>query len=1097
MDYLRQRVVSSFGLTPNQCHAALERERDIVVTAGAGSGKTRTLVARYASLLADGHSPRRVVAITFTEKAAREMRARVRQALTTLVQQAESDHERQRWIAFSAEMDSARIGTIHSLCTEILRAHPAEAGIDPKFDVLDEGLAAVLRNQIVKDILSALVDKPQFAPLFRTMQVKAIEDLLAFLLAHRLEAQETFEREIDDAGTIRLALVDCLQKAEIANGINELRSMSAAQLLADAGDKLAQQVHDLLELWDRAEAALAGGDAFGCAQFLYQARRNNMNKGLGGRNSQAKIITGDLQRAYDRYLNPWIGGKDASDPQPDAAVEEQFLQTLPLICAAYAQLSSAYQSALRQRSALDFDDLEFGAARLLQQPDVRARWQAEVEALLVDEFQDTNQRQQTIVEALAGNRGRLFIVGDARQSIYRFRRADVTVFRTVQTRIQQEGGLVIDLDETYRAHEPLLSTAGDVLKSVMGTADDPSRPYYVPFSPLQAVRKSAPPSLPGPHLELVLGCGSKAADARPAAAHALAVRLWELKDEGQIHSWDDVTLLMRASTGFVYYEDAFEEAGIPFVTVAGRGFYDRPEIRDVINILRALAEPTNDLAMAGLLRSPAFGLTDTALYQLRWQAAEPVSYWTALQGNLEMLDAADQARAARTFRIIQDLLPQVDRIPVFELLKKVVDATDYRSILAIDNGQGGSGRLWRNLDKLLADAQASGQVNVRDFLDYLTAINDVGAREGEAPAEAEGSVRLMTIHKSKGLEFRVVVLADASRRPNAGRELAYLSAKYGLAFKLETAPILFRIAKWEDSLQNDAEAQRLLYVALTRAQDKLIVSGHTTANSKGEWKLEGWLQDICASVELDITPLVQEAGAAVHARTSSGQPVRAWVIPAEPGGILRGVPAEIAAVPEPDRIPIYAPLVETAQPVEVEEDTPIPHSWRATGSIDHIPPGVIGQMVHKAIELWVFPGDSRLPPLLAAAALNAGLAEQMQQAAAVKQAVEYLALLQDHPLRKEIEDAAECYHEVPYSRTITGCSETGYMDLLYRSSAGWQIVDFKTDAIRTAAGRTRTVNLYLRQMKRYTSAVEALLGVKPRTRICFLDDHGRIGLVEV
>jgi ATP-dependent helicase/nuclease subunit A len=1096
MDHLRQRVVSSFGLTPNQCRAALERERDVVVTAGAGSGKTRTLVARYASLLADGHSPRRVVAITFTEKAAREMRARVRQALTDLTQQAESDHERQRWIAFSAEMDSARIGTIHSLCAEILRAHPAEAGIDPKFEVLDEGLTAVLRDQIVKDNLSALVDKPQFAPLFRTIQVKALEDLLAFLLAHRLEAQETFEREIDHAGTIRQAILDCLQKAEITNGINELRGMSATQLLADAGDKLTQQVRDLLELWECAEAALAGGDAVGCARFLFQARRNKMNKGLGSRNSQAKIITGAFQEAYDRYLNPWIGGKDASDPQPDAAVEEHFLQTLPLICAAYAQLSSAYQAALRQRSALDFDDLENGAARLLQKPDVRARWQAEIEALLVDEFQDTNQRQQRIVEALAGDRGRLFIVGDARQSIYRFRRADVTVFRTVQKDIRQRGGLVIDLDETYRAHEPLLSAAGDVLKSVMGTADDPSRPYYVPFSPLQAVRKAAPPALLSPHLELVLGCGSKAADARPAAAQALAVRLLELKSEGQIHSWDDVSLLMRASTGFAYYEDAFEEAGIPFVTVAGRGFYDRPEIRDVINILRSLAEPTNDLALAGLLRSPAFGLTDTALYQLRWQAAEPVSYWTALQGNLEMLDAADQARAARAARIIKDLLPQVDRIPVFELLKKVVDATDYRSILAIDGGHG-SGRLWRNLDKLLADAQASGQVNVRDFLDYLAAINDVGAREGEAPAEAEGSVRLMTIHKSKGLEFRVVVLADASRRPNAGRELAYLSSKYGLAFKLETAPILFRLAKMEDGLQNDAEAQRLLYVALTRAQDKLIISGHTTANSKGEWKVEGWLQDICASLELDITPLVQEAGAAVHARTSSGQPVRAWVIPAEPGGILRSVPAEIAAVTEPDWAPIYAALVETAQLEEVEEDTPAPHSWRATGSIDHIPPGVIGQMVHKAIELWVFPGDSRLPSLLAAAALNAGLAEHMQRAAAVKQAIEYLARLQDHPLRKEIEDATECYHEVPYSRTITGCSETGYMDILYRTSAGWQIVDFKTDAIHTTAGRTRTVNLYLRQMQRYTSAVEVLLGVKPRTRICFLDDHGQIGLVEI
>jgi len=169
--------------------------------------------------------------------------------------------------------------------------------------------------------------------------------------------------------------------------------------------------------------------------------------------------------------------------------------------------------------------------------------------------------------------------------------------------------------------------------------------------------------------------------------------------------------------------------------------------------------------MAGLLRSPAFGLTDTALYQLRWQNAAPVPYWTALQGDLSVLDNSDQPRAARALIILKDLLPQVDRIPVSELLKKLVDATDYRAILAVDDNSGTGGRLWRNLDKLLADAQTSGQVNVRDFLDYLITINDAGAREGEAPAEAQGSVRLMTIHKSKGLEFPIVVLADASREP--------------------------------------------------------------------------------------------------------------------------------------------------------------------------------------------------------------------------------------------------------------------------------------------------------------------------------------------
>ncbi len=138
-EILRERVITSFGLTPDQRDAAIERNRDVVAAAGAGSGKTRTLVARYASLLADGLSPRAVVAVTFTEKAAREMRSRVRQALTDLLKQASTEEERQRWIAVNSEMDAARIGTIHSvLCAEILRAHPAEAEIDPKFDVLDE-----------------------------------------------------------------------------------------------------------------------------------------------------------------------------------------------------------------------------------------------------------------------------------------------------------------------------------------------------------------------------------------------------------------------------------------------------------------------------------------------------------------------------------------------------------------------------------------------------------------------------------------------------------------------------------------------------------------------------------------------------------------------------------------------------------------------------------------------------------------------------------------------------------------------------------------------------------------------------------------------
>ena len=160
--------------------------------------------------------------------------------------------------------------------------------------------------------------------------------------------------------------------------------------------------------------------------------------------------------------------------------------------------------------------------------------------------------------------------------------------------------LIVPMKLSYNA-------TGDLLQEVMGTVEDPSRPYYVPFSPLRANRKTTPEYLSDPHIELVLGAGEDAASARPLAARALATRLLELKNQKQIHTWDDVTLLLRASTGFAAYENAFEEACIPFVTVAGRGFYDRPEIRDVINILRALADPADDLAMAGLLRSPLLG----------------------------------------------------------------------------------------------------------------------------------------------------------------------------------------------------------------------------------------------------------------------------------------------------------------------------------------------------------------------------------------------------------------------------------------------------------------------------------------------------------
>lgn len=1092
---LARRVVNTFGLTDKQRTSALERGRDVIVTAGAGSGKTRTLVARYASLLADGLSPRRVVAITFTEKAAREMRSRLRGALNNLIKTAESKEERTLWSALSNQMDSARIGTIHSLCAEILRSHPAEAGIDPRFEVLDEGLAATLKKQLVDEAMTQMVALPDYMPLFQALGTGGVQELLAILLNRRLEAQEIFTKNFDGDEIIRERIESVLNMPAIAEPIQTLREFSPKELIDDANEKLAAQITELLILWGQAQAALKNGDVISCASHLFTARREKLKKGSGKKTSLAKEAFDDLQNAYDALLNPLIGGQASKDSPPRAEAESLFKSILPLIQRSSENIQRMYQTELSRRHALDFDDLEYGAVQLLKRTEIQAYWRNEVQALLVDEFQDTNPRQREIVEALAGEKGRMFVVGDARQSIYRFRHADVTVFREVQERTRKNGGLVLDLDITYRAHEPLLDATGDLLAAAMGSQEDPTRPYYVPFAPLKAYRKQQPEHISDPHIEFVFGAGNDAGEARPIAARALAQRLLDLKEKKQIQTWDDVALLFRASSGYVFYEDAFEEAGIPFVTVAGRGFYERPEIRDVLNLLRALADPADDLAMAGLLRSPAFGLSDSALYLLRLQGKDPVPYLTAIQGDLSFLSEQDQAHAKRAVDIVRRLLPQVDREPVADLLKSLVDAVDYRAILAADDERGSNGRLWRNLDKLISDAQTGGHVNVRDFLEYLSTLNDAGAREGEAPADAQGAVRLMTIHKSKGLEFPVVVLADAARTTRSQSDPIYLLPELGLSIKLDPAPMLYRLSKDLDSAQSEAESSRLLYVALTRAKDKLIISGHATISRS--IATSGWMKELCEVLAIDLEKLVIEPGTFSQYKTASDRSVLAWCIPAQDVSSQPVPRHENVQIQESKAPPLYHPLVET-KPVMVEEDEEdMRRIWRATETMLYVPPSVIGQMVHKVLELWLPGDDPRLIPLLESLALNAGLASQEQRTEAVRRVRELIERFCAHPLRPEIDSAETRQHEMPYQRMVGEHAETGYIDLLYRYQDKWHVIDFKTDSIRDTTTRNRLISQYASQVSRYEKAVEILLGQIPLVHICFLDDHESVNLVQI
>jgi ATP-dependent helicase/nuclease subunit A len=1081
-------------LTPDQQLAVETEGQDIIVTAGAGTGKTSTLVGRYLWLLEHRITPHQIAAITFTEKAAREMRNRIRKAVAHRARAEEVDAKRAFWEELEIGMDAARIGTIHSLCSEILRAHPVEARVDPEFEVVEEGASLALRAQAVESALIWALEDESTARLFKSFTTEGLRRLIQSLLEHRLDASTLFESEeaAQSDAAIRAALNEFMENDLVLESISELEALQdAGQLVVDAGENLAQRIAVLLEYWEEARTNLGGDDLLGAARVLFLFRRQGLKRGAGLKGSSAKELQAVLQTCYDEILNPWLGGAASSDTQPDEALEELWDESYHRVKRLFLQACSMYALALDRQSALDFDDLEFGAMQLLANQKVAERWQFEIAAILVDEFQDTNERQRTIIDSLCGNDiGKLFIVGDARQSIYRFRGADVSVFRRVEREIKASRGVHVELKKTFRAHRGLLAEMDGLLAPIMGTEDDPDRLYAVPYSNLDAHRSAAKSNLDPPYTEVILGLGQGAGAARYRAAEALAGRLSVYKTGGWVESWDEVALLFRASTAFSVYEDALELAGIPFVTVAGSGFYGRPEIRDLLNILRAISEPWNDAALAGLLRSPAFRISDPGLYALRIPNDEPIPLQDALVGNRDHLSEDDQAASLHAREFLQQFRPMVDRMTVAELLKRVVDYLDYRAILAISHT-----RLWRNLDKLLQDAERSDLVHVRTFFDYLRSMRDIGAREGEAPTEALGAVQLMTIHKAKGLEFSTVVLADASRAPVLRREPSYLLGETGPAFLLERSlgePLIYKLAKRLDRQQSMAEETRILYVAATRARERLILSGHLSMQ-RGAYTANGWMKSFLELLNLNPVELGANPGQDHIASLPDGSEVLVSIAADENLKVARDMPSEVW--PSSKLMTIYTPIGADDMGkfddyLEAERD------WRATGSRQHAPAVVVGAMVHEIIRRWSFPGTAARLNTLDTLALEAGLIDADQRRRAVNEAEKLLIRLEKHPLLAEIEGADERYHELPYSRPHPSWTvDSGRIDLLYKVNGDWRIVDFKTDELRDEDAVQTAVEAYGPQMNRYREAAKQLLNIQPMTAICFLDALGGIRLV--
>jgi len=1085
-------------MTFDQEQAIREIGTNLVVSAGAGAGKTYVLVQRFVNILLNMQGQPRlnaVVAITFTRAAAMEMRERIRNELEKRYRAGGPDSARCGDLL--AQMDSARIDTIHALCATLIRANAAEAGVDPKFEVLDATQQNLRRSELIHN----------------TLLLNAQDSLIGLLVAHygmtlvEEQLHMCFSAPMPpERPTVEALIAAWQQRPEYAS---------------EPADVLEQHAH-LTAAWDHAIRA--------------------------------------IQNAY--------------------AQDKQSL------------------------NVLDFDDLEAMSVRLLTDyPAIRARYQGrEFAQLLVDEFQDTNAAQWHIVRSLGSlqTNGTLFIVGDVKQSIYGFRGADVRVFADVRAQIEAHDGQHVRLATSFRSNAALIGVFNALFQRMLiAWPHSEAHAYHVEFDHPMDVHREDRPTDPAMRLLLLRKKPDQFApfpkgwqgirtelrrtwEAEEIARHIQALRGTPIQDRDskQLRPCDygDVAILMRSLNSASLYEEALERAGIPYVTFSGKGFYGLQEIYDLQNMLRVLQNNQDSLALAAALRSPLFGLSDETLFVLRrlraldddaLQSWTPPPLWEQLMwvadGTLTLpLNEAEKTRIDRAADIILTLQAYGGRASSAELLRAIFDKTGYLAIIS-SLPQGAQRR--RNLEKLLDTAQTLAHMSPAAFTHHLTRLAEAASEihEGEAAMEAEGVVKLMTVHASKGLEFPVVFLADASPH-NESKSLGHLYVTWDergagqLLCRLKDSS-LSKTAKPEFAPPHDfftyqlfsqdkdaAEELRLLYVAATRARDIFYISGEVKELDKDGLKANGWLGAMLHTLEL------------TSARDSTwlwaDQPIRVFA-PPYPDYLPdpRIKPADIPETSATAAAPLQATwddLIERAAqtrpvappllpPVEIEPRTFAEHltaTQLATfGTVSDEPsarkqryyrraarrtvlydvPGVVraavrpydprvtqrivGDMVHEALRFERYPSRTKnLNMILTSHAWNKGITQAHDLDDAVKRARSLLVRFEQKSDVYEWIQASKqakkpLFMELPFVYRHDGRILHGVIDILFQRPTGeWVVIDYKTGYVPpqppnewpNSADYTRHSQRYHLQVGAYAAAVQAYVGAIPQVYIHYL-----------
>ncbi len=1094
--------------TENQRRAINARGKNYVVIAGAGAGKTRVLVERYLTLLERGFAPPAIVAITFTEKAASEMRDRVRRAIEERSADAASP-DAASWAKQRAEIDAAKISTIHSLCARLLRANAAEAEVDPRFEVLAEADAAILQEEAIDAVLVDLAESGGDAlALLSEYEVKTIRETLRGLIQRPAAVEGAFARLPASEDALLADWQTRLQVARHGAIVRLLNGLEWLDVTRWVSSHTATKADDKLEIvraeFERLASAIDPSDDDLTTQVLRQIGGSKVGR-VG-----SKTAWDDVEVARQTVMSLRDLAREFKDTY-DLSIDENDRRAGALVFkwrTLWLSACDKYEKAKSAERALDFNDLEDRAKALLRDhPAVRDRYRSEFACVLVDEFQDTNAAQRDIIYALASpdEPDRLFIVADGKQSIYGFRGADVSVLTETKEYIRSRWGddSQIPLTESFRAHDRLVKAINYLFTRILAVEGERA-PFEIEYEPMSGIRPSNDRE---PLIEIVQipDEASALGEQREREAEELARRLRQLVDDRfQVWEkaerkyrdvqWGDIALLFRATTHFTTYEDAFKAAHMPYVTFAGKGYYDRAEVRDLIQLLRALDNPHDDLAVATVLRSPLYALSDETLYRLR---ADGKPFRATLSAIPDGVIGAERASVEFARASLENLWARVGRVPILDLFKHALAETDYLATLtSLDDGD----RRRANVEKLLGLARQTGLVRLSDLNAYLQNLTAQEVREGEAVVEAEKAIQLMSIHRAKGLEFPIVVIPDASRTPRRSSETLITNPVIGIAVAVRDSrgkrveTVACKLLKQDTVRREDAEEKRLLYVAATRAQDYLIVSGSSKASDKSYLSqildaLSGTTAFDWGTIEIREPPM--DFGSSVSMSSPTAEAPKAESKEAEP---LADHLPQLA-------LPLTRPTVRSLRsftPTGLEQLVSDPSEFERhvlEGAPDrvmsvtrasqttHAPAYVVGVIAHRAIQRWRLPDKTpNLESILQGYAQERGLTDPEETRDAVREATGLLHKFVRSELYLEMERAVVRRQEVPFVVQWEGRTVHGALDALCQSADGrWSIVDFKTDRIREKGIdiRAYTLDHYGVHLALYQHAVPMEFGDVP------------------